>query len=137
MTIGFWIEFILSAIVTAATYGAGPMLLAKLRKKPLSVWKLRLFCAAYTILIWVVWQFLTYDGNSVRTMPAMFWGYVFYRLARSAFEKKTAQPYRQMNSQRNAGTPALNAGSLSGMGKSAIAKNRSRIQAENFVELRL
>lgn len=89
MTIGFWIEFILSAIVTAATYGAGPMLLAKLRKKPLSVWKLRLFCVAYTILVWVVWQFLTYDGNSVRTMPAMFWGYVFYRLARSAFEKKT------------------------------------------------
>ena len=32
-----WIEFAVSALVTAATYGAGPMLLALLRKKPLRV----------------------------------------------------------------------------------------------------
>lgn len=84
-----WIEFAVSALVTAATYGAGPMLLALLRKKPLRVRYLRIFSAVYTIAVWAVWQFLTYDGNAVRTMPALLWGYVFYRLARSVLEKKT------------------------------------------------
>lgn len=37
-----WIEFAVSALVTAATYGAGPMLLALLRKKPLRVRCLRI-----------------------------------------------------------------------------------------------
>ena len=83
-----WIEFAVSALVTAATYGAGPMLLALLRKKPLRVRCLRIFSAVYTIAVWAVWQFLTYDGNAVRTMPALLWGYVFYRLARSILEKK-------------------------------------------------
>ena len=83
-----WIEFAVSALVTAATYGAGPMLLALLRKKPLRVRHLRIFSAVYTIAVWAVWQFLTYDGNAVRTMPALLWGYVFYRLARSVLEKK-------------------------------------------------
>lgn len=83
-----WIEFSVSALVTAATYGAGPMLLALLRKKPLRVRYLRIFSAVYTIAVWAVWQFLTYDGNAVRTMPALLWGYVFYRLARSVLEKK-------------------------------------------------
>lgn len=83
-----WIEFAVSALVTAATYGAGPMLLALLRKKPLRVRCLRIFSAVYTIAVWAVWQFLTYDGNTVRTMPALLWGYVFYRLARSVLEKK-------------------------------------------------
>lgn len=83
-----WIEFTVSALVTAATYGAGPMLLALLRKKPLRVRYLRIFSAVYTIAVWAVWQFLTYDGNAVRTMPALLWGYVFYRLARSVLEKK-------------------------------------------------
>lgn len=83
-----WIEFAVSALVTAATYGAGPMLLALLRKKPLRVRCLRIFSAVYTIAAWAVWQFLTYDGNTVRTMPALLWGYVFYRLARSVLEKK-------------------------------------------------
>lgn len=83
-----WIEFAVSALVTAATYGAGPMLLALLRKKPLRVRCLRIFSAVYTIAVWAVWQLLTYDGNAVRTMPALLWGYVFYRLARSVLEKK-------------------------------------------------
>ena len=83
-----WIEFAVSALVTAATYGAGPMLLALLRKKPLRVRCLRIFSAVYTIAVWAVWQFLTYGGNTVRTMPALLWGYVFYRLARSVLEKK-------------------------------------------------
>lgn len=83
-----WIEFAVSALVTAATYGAGPMLLALLRKKPLRVRYLRIFSAVYTIAVWAVWQFLTYDGNAVRTMPALLWGYVFYRLARSVLEEK-------------------------------------------------
>lgn len=83
-----WIEFAVSALVTAATYGAGPMLLALLRKKPLRVRCLRIFSAVYTIAVWAVWQFLTYDGNAVRTMPALLWGYVFYRLAKSVLEKK-------------------------------------------------
>lgn len=83
-----WIEFAVSALVTAATYGAGPMLLALLRKKPLRVRYLRIFSAVYTIAVWAVWQFLTYGGNAVRTMPALLWGYVFYRLARSVLEKK-------------------------------------------------
>lgn len=83
-----WIEFAVSALVTAAIYGAGPMLLALLRKKPLRVRYLRIFSAVYTIAVWAVWQFLTYDGNAVRTMPALLWGYVFYRLARSVLEKK-------------------------------------------------
>ena len=83
-----WIEFAVSALVTAATYGAGPMLLALLRKKPLRVRYLRIFSAVYTIAVWAVWQFLTYDGNAARTMPALLWGYVFYRLARSVLEKK-------------------------------------------------
>lgn len=83
-----WIEFAVSALVTAATYGAGPMLLALLRKKPLRIRYLRIFSAVYTIAVWAVWQFLTYDGNAVRTMPALLWGYVFYRLARSVLEKK-------------------------------------------------
>ena len=83
-----WIEFAVSALVTAATYGAGPMLLALLRKKPIRVRYLRIFSAVYTIAVWAVWQFLTYDGNAVRTMPALLWGYVFYRLARSVLEKK-------------------------------------------------
>lgn len=83
-----WIEFAVSALVTAATYGAGPMLLALLRKKPLRVRYLRIFSAVYAIAVWAVWQFLTYDGNAVRTMPALLWGYVFYRLARSVLEKK-------------------------------------------------
>lgn len=83
-----WIEFAVSALVTAATYGAGPMLLALLQKKPLRVRYLRIFSAVYTIAVWAVWQFLTYDGNAVRTMPALLWGYVFYRLARSVLEKK-------------------------------------------------
>lgn len=83
-----WIEFAVSALVTAATYGAGPMLLALLRKKPLRVRYLRIFSAVYAIAVWAVWQFLTYDGNAVRTMPALLWGYVFYRLARSILEKK-------------------------------------------------
>ena len=83
-----WIEFAVSALVTAATYGAGPMLLALLRKKPLRVRCLRIFSVVYTIAVWAVWQFLTYDGNTVRTMPALLWGYVFYRLARSILEKK-------------------------------------------------
>lgn len=83
-----WIEFAVSALVTAATYGAGPMFLALLRKKPLRIRYLRIFSAVYTIAVWAVWQFLTYDGNAVRTMPALLWGYVFYRLARSVLEKK-------------------------------------------------
>ena len=83
-----WIEFAVSALVTAATYGAGPMLLALFRKKPLRIRYLRIFSAVYTIAVWAVWQFLTYDGNAVRTMPALLWGYVFYRLARSVLEKK-------------------------------------------------
>ena len=64
------------------------MLLALLRKKPLRVRCLRIFSAVYTIAVWAVWQFLTYDGNAVRTIPALLWGYVFYRLAKSVLEKK-------------------------------------------------
>ena len=47
-----WIEFAVSALVTAATYGAGPMLLALFRKKPLRVRYLRIFSAVYTIAVW-------------------------------------------------------------------------------------
>lgn len=90
-----WIEFAVSALVTAATYGAGPMLLALLRKKPLRVRYLRVFSIVYTVAVWAVWQLLTYDGGSVRTIPAMLWGYVFYRLARGILEKKPVEDARQ------------------------------------------
>lgn len=90
-----WIEFAVSALVTAATYGAGPMLLALLRKKPLRVRYLRVFSIVYTVAAWAVWQLLTYDGGSVRTIPALLWGYVFYRLARGILEKKPVEDTRQ------------------------------------------
>lgn len=83
-------EIIISAAVTAFTYGAGPFILCKFRKRSLKLLYLRIFCVSYSAIIWLIWQFLTYDGTSVRTMPAVFWGYISYRLAKKSMQKKPA-----------------------------------------------
>ena len=90
-----WLEFTVSVIVTAATYGAGPMLLALLRNKPLRPRYLRVFSIVYTAAVWIAWQMLTYDGNSVQTAPALLWGYVFYRLTKGILEEKAASAIPQ------------------------------------------
>lgn len=83
-------EIIISAAVTALAYGAGPFILCKVRKRSLKLLYLRIFCVSYSAIIWLIWQFLTYDGTSVRTMPAVFWGYISYRLAKKSMQKKPA-----------------------------------------------
>ena len=86
---GLVFEIIISAAVTALSYGAGPLILCKVRKRSMKLLYLRIFCISYTVLVWFIWQYLTYgDGTSVRTMPAIFWGVVFYRLAKKAMQKK-------------------------------------------------
>lgn len=82
-------EIIISAAVTALSYGVGPFILCKARKLSIKLLYLRIFCISYTVLVWFIWQYLTYgDGTPVRTMPAIFWGVVFYRLAKKSMQKK-------------------------------------------------
>lgn len=86
---------IASATVTAITYGAGPFFFAVLRKKPLPVRFLRRLCIGYTVLVWILWQFFTYDGYSVRVMPAIIWGVVFYNIAKRILKDKLITPPTQ------------------------------------------
>lgn len=83
---------IASATLTAITYGAGPFFFATLRKKPLPVRFLRRFCIGYTVLVWILWQFFTYDGYSVRVMPAIIWGAAFYNIAKRILKDKLITP---------------------------------------------
>lgn len=85
----FWINFVIGAALTAAIYGVGPMLFVMCRKKQPTVRALRIFCAAYTLAVWVIVQLVSYDGGQIRTSPAILWSYIFYRIARSVSAKKS------------------------------------------------
>lgn len=99
MTAEFICNLLISVVLTAVFYGAGPLLLIALWKgKTLRLGYLQALCVGYTVVVWIIFQVLTYDGNGVQIVPAIFWGFIFYRFAKS---RLTIQPQEKVAHQRN------------------------------------
>lgn len=81
-----------SLALTAAVYGAGPLLL-RLRKGPISSRGLKWFHIGYTAVL--AFAFSIYDfsnGYDISFSPAILWGSIFYWWNRSYFEKRNYPP---------------------------------------------
>lgn len=82
-----WNELILGLVITAVSYGLGPMILAFAMKRKIRKRTLVLFCVIYTIAIhfgWVALNYAASQGEYVFTnsTPALLWGFVFYGVAK-------------------------------------------------------
>lgn len=82
-----WNELILGLVITAVSYGLGPMILAFAMKRKIRKRTLVLFCVIYTIAIhfgWVALNRAASQGEYVFTnsTPALLWGFVFYGVAK-------------------------------------------------------
>lgn len=88
-TIYFIGNILISAIVTAFTYGFGPITITLFWGKPIQKKKFKGFCIIYTIVVWFSWQmYRESSGNGVSIMPAILWGYVSYLIANGIMDKK-------------------------------------------------
>lgn len=83
-----FVSALLSIALTAAIFGAGPMLL-RLRKTPISPKPLKYVHIGYTVI--VALAFAVYDalnGYQINFFPALLWGSIFYWWNTRYFEKK-------------------------------------------------
>lgn len=87
-TIYFVWNIIISAIITAFTYGFGPVIAAIFWGKQSSKKKFKIFCIIYTIIVWFVWQMYKVScGDNASIVPAVLWGYVFHSIASRIINK--------------------------------------------------
>lgn len=92
MSAEYVLLLIFSALITALSYGAPPILFAVIRKRPLAVKYLRIFCVASTFIIWLLWRLILQEERTVSTMPAILWGCVSYSISKKIFSKKQLPP---------------------------------------------
>lgn len=78
----------LSFVLTAAFYGAGPLLL-RLRKKPMPPKPLKWLHIGYTVILALIFAFYnSINGYKISFFPALLWGSIFYWWNCSYFDKK-------------------------------------------------
>lgn len=78
----------LSFVLTAAFYGAGPLLL-RLRKKPMPQKSLKWLHIGYTVILALIFAFYnSINGYKISFFPALLWGSIFYWWNCSYFDKK-------------------------------------------------
>lgn len=80
-------EIALSLILTALSYGFGPMALAFFTKKKMKKSGLVVFCTIYTTVIYTVWAAVNYAASQggyveANATPALIWGFLFYFIAK-------------------------------------------------------
>ena len=88
----WFLSFIISAAITAATYAAGPLLFSLLWNRKVSRRGLKGFCIVYTVVVCMAWEVFTYDGNGMSFAPAILWGMIFYRVAKSILKERQEVP---------------------------------------------
>lgn len=88
----WFLSFIISAAITAATYAAGPLLFSLLWNRKVSRRGLKGFCIVYTVIVCMAWEVFTYDGNGMSFAPAILWGMIFYRVAKSILKERQEVP---------------------------------------------
>ena len=78
----------ISFVLTAAFYGAGPLLL-RLRKKPIPSNHLKWLHIGYTVVLALIFAFYnSINGYKINFFPALLWGSIFYWWNCSYFDKK-------------------------------------------------
>ena len=81
-------SFAISFVLTAAFYGAGPLLL-RLRKKPIPPKPLKWLHIGYTVVLALIFAFYnSINGYKINFFPALLWGSIFYWWNCSYFDKK-------------------------------------------------
>lgn len=81
-------SFAISFVLTAAFYGAGPLLL-RLRKKPIPPKPLKWLHIGYTVVLALIFAFYnSINGYKISFFPALLWGSIFYWWNCSYFDKK-------------------------------------------------
>lgn len=89
----FAIQVIISLILTALLYGAGPILLLIFHKQPIDLKKLKLFHIIYTVLIsFSLNIYYSTHGYKMNFSPALLWGFIFYGINKAQFEKRQSPP---------------------------------------------
>lgn len=69
---------------TIVIYGAGPVVMLLLRRKPISAGKLKLFHVAYTAVVALILAFFnSFAGDRVNFFPALLWGGIFFYINRT------------------------------------------------------
>lgn len=83
------ISFVISVAITAIVYGLGPILLLAFHTNPISPKKLKWFHIVYTVVISFTLNVLSSMlGYGCNFMPALIWGYIFYNINKSQFQKR-------------------------------------------------
>ena len=117
---GTWVvSFLWSAFQTAALYGAGPILFARCRKRPIKERHVRAFSIAYSVLAWIAVAVSIFFLEPEPTAPsggaALFWGAIFYRMLKRDLDRtgrlirkdgSCGRPVEQEGSKRPAAEPA-------------------------------
>lgn len=105
-----FVSALLSIALTAAIFGAGPMLL-RLRKTPISPKPLKYVHIGYTVI--VALAFAVYDalnGYQINFFPALLWGSIFYwwntRYFEKKFSPKLSKPSSEPSEQESSEPPA-------------------------------
>lgn len=82
-------SIMISTIVTAFTYGFGPVTVALFWGKPIQKKRFKTFCIIYTVIVWFSWQmYRVSSGDNTSIMPAILWGYISYLVANRIMGKK-------------------------------------------------
>lgn len=92
MSAEYVLLLIVSALITALSYGAPPIFFAVIRKRPLAVKYLRIFCVISTFIVWLLWRIILQEEGTISSMPAILWGCVSYSIAKKIFSKKQLPP---------------------------------------------
>lgn len=84
------ISYAISILYTILLYGAGPLMLLKFRKKPITKKRLKVFSVIYSFSAWlcsnIFWGI--YAGDDVSSGgAAILWGSIFYAYMKREFEK--------------------------------------------------
>ena len=101
-----FVSALLSIALTAAIFGAGPMLL-RLRKTPISPKPLKYVHIGYTVI--VALAFAVYDalnGYQINFFPALLWGSIFYWWNTRYFEKKFSPKLSKPSSEPSEPEPS-------------------------------
>lgn len=101
-----FVSALLSIALTAAIFGAGPMLL-RLRKTPISPKPLKYVHIGYTVI--VALAFAVYDalnGYQINFFPALLWGSIFYWWNTRYFEKKFSPKLSKPSSEPSEQEPS-------------------------------
>lgn len=94
-------------IFTVILYGTGPLLFAKLRKKPVRIGKVRAFSVVYSFMAWIcsnVLLVLLADATVSSGGAAVLWGAVFYKVSKRILAKRSMIEPEPILIQENADT---------------------------------